>query len=491
MTVETEHAAVLEGERARPLRRLHLGARDARRPDRGRRARTRAARFPADRARRSAIPAGSSEASFELRALTSDLVIGAGTTARRSTGSTATLASADGTLTHVGEPLERGDEYSIVSYVPQPTPEQLRDAPVARLGAALRRLDPGRAADLGRAAGPARRSAMPLWGEPRPGGGRRALLASPYAETYRLAREWTAGAATPYDAVRAIEGHLRARLRLHPDGPRAAPTRCVSFLFDDEAGYCQQFAGSMALMLRMVGIPTRVVSGFAPGLARRGRPGPTRSTTSTPTPGSRSTSAGIGWVTFDPTPGAAPAESQRARRRRSPTAFRGPAPEPAAARVDRRLPPRRPGARARRRRWTEGDGAWRDRRPGAARADRGRRRSSWTAVAWRRRAGARRGASGSRSRSTSSRAALRRARLGAGAAARRCWRSSTARAATAARPVRGYAAAPARAPLRPGGRRRRRGRASAGPCAGRSPAAGSPAGLRALLAIPPGGPARA
>ena len=49
-----------------------------------------------------------------------------------------------------------------------------------------------------------------------------------------------------------------------PTSP-TAPIRSPPSSFEDQAGYCQQFAGSMALMLRMVGIPSRVVSGFAPG----------------------------------------------------------------------------------------------------------------------------------------------------------------------------------------------------------------------------------
>ena len=32
-----------------------------------------------------------------------------------------------------------------------------------------------------------------------------------------------------------------------------------------EAGYCQHFAGAMALMLRMLGIPARVAAGFTSG----------------------------------------------------------------------------------------------------------------------------------------------------------------------------------------------------------------------------------
>ena len=38
-----------------------------------------------------------------------------------------------------------------------------------------------------------------------------------------------------------------------------------SFQLDSKAGYCQHFSGAMALLLRMGGIPTRVVTGFSPG----------------------------------------------------------------------------------------------------------------------------------------------------------------------------------------------------------------------------------
>jgi hypothetical protein len=38
-----------------------------------------------------------------------------------------------------------------------------------------------------------------------------------------------------------------------------------SFLFRDKRGYCQQFAGAMALLLRMGGVPARVAVGFTQG----------------------------------------------------------------------------------------------------------------------------------------------------------------------------------------------------------------------------------
>jgi protein-glutamine gamma-glutamyltransferase len=264
-------------------------------------------------------------AEFELRALTSDLVIGAGLT-EAVDGLEGTLASRDGTLTHVGEPLERGEQYSIVSYVPQPTPDQMRNAPPATsrkrfVGSTLLGIPGPDAA--------ATTVSMPLWGDHRDRVDSQ-LLGSPYADTYRLAREWTAGARTPYDAVRAIEGNLRQDYGYTPTVPEHVyPLQ--SFLFEDRAGYCQQFAGTMGLMLRMLGIPTRVVSGFAPG---------SLNTTS----GAYEVHdfdahswvevyfRGIGWVTFDPTPGAAPAESQRLGGEFA-TAFRGPAPNPTAPEV--------------------------------------------------------------------------------------------------------------------------------------------------------------
>ena len=82
-----------------------------------------------------------------------------------------------------------------------------------------------------------------------------------------------------------------------------------AFLFEDRRGYCQQFSGAMALMLRMIGIPSRVASGFAPG----GRD-PQRGVFLVEDVDAHSWVevyfAGIGWVPFEPTPAAAPAEAQ-------------------------------------------------------------------------------------------------------------------------------------------------------------------------------------
>ena len=65
----------------------------------------------------------------------------------------------------------------------------------------------------------------------------------------------------------------------------------------------------MAMMARVVGIPSRVAVGFLPGERARATPG--RCPSATCTPGRSCTSPGYGWVRFEPTPasvtGTAPA----------------------------------------------------------------------------------------------------------------------------------------------------------------------------------------
>jgi hypothetical protein len=199
------------------------------------------------------------DARFQIEGLRTSLIIGAGLPLAE-TGAKVD-ASPDGTLENVGGTLAGGTEYSVVTYDPNPTVEQLQNAPAhypsSRFAAlTLLGIPPTDVA-------PPETLAMPLWGTRSPELEKR-VLDSPYADTYRLARAWTAQATTPYGAVVAIESQLRRGYSYTPDVPNHR-LPLDAFLFDDKAGYCQQFAGSMALMLRMVGVPTRVVSGFAPG----------------------------------------------------------------------------------------------------------------------------------------------------------------------------------------------------------------------------------
>jgi protein-glutamine gamma-glutamyltransferase len=253
--------------------------------------------------------------------LESDLVIGAGAVGPVDGTEDGVLARTDGTLVSDGEPLEEGDSYSFLAYVPDPSPNQLRNASTEYPGdlAPYTRLTlPGRPGQ------PAIDGAQP--GEPTPGqevqvplrgsdaGGdraaaRAAFAASPYAETYDLAQRLTRSAPTAYDAAEAIKAHLLDQFSYDENPPdRRYPL--AAFLFEDRIGYCQQFSGAMALMLRMAGIPSRVVTGFSPGTPDSDEKNRYLVSDLDAHSWVEAYFPGIGWVTFDPTPGTAPANAQ-------------------------------------------------------------------------------------------------------------------------------------------------------------------------------------
>jgi len=83
----------------------------------------------------------------------------------------------------------------------------------------------------------------------------------------RLARETIEGAATDDAKARAIEKYLRRNygytLQLLP---ASVQDPLANFLFDRRKGHCEYFASAMAVMLRAVGIPSRVITGFSSGV---------------------------------------------------------------------------------------------------------------------------------------------------------------------------------------------------------------------------------
>jgi protein-glutamine gamma-glutamyltransferase len=257
---------------------------------------------------------------FTVRALSSDFVVGAGTT--YAVTGVPTTGTADGTTVKLDEPLERGDTYTVQAYAPDPSPRQMRGAPAGyagalgqyttiflpRSGETARGPVEGDAARSARA--PLRPVLVPLRGNPGAGGrdARRRLRASPYASMYRLATRLSSGAPTVYDVVKRIESHLRSTYRYDERVPNH-DYPLQAFLTEDRRGYCQQFSGAMALMLRMAGVPARVASGFSAGSYNRDthewriRDLDAHSWV-------EAYFSGIGWVPFDPTPSATPAESQ-------------------------------------------------------------------------------------------------------------------------------------------------------------------------------------
>lgn len=195
----------------------------------------------------------------------------------------------DGTVTARQTSLPSGTTYTVMSYVPDPTPADLRDAPRAF------------PSDYGRYTEFELPGASPS--APRPtvtSRDQRLILASPYGPMYRLARRLASGGRTAYDVTLAIERYLEANEAYDEHVPvRRYPLE--SFLFTDHVGYCQQFSGTMALMLRMDGIPARIAAGFLPGTydaARRQwvvRAVDAHSWVEV-------FFSGIGWIPFDPTP---------------------------------------------------------------------------------------------------------------------------------------------------------------------------------------------
>jgi transglutaminase-like putative cysteine protease len=255
---------------------------------------------------------------FTVRQLKTPVVVGAGTMFRVESGKV-TVDEPDGTVRVLDPPFAEGDTYSVDAYVPDPTAAEMRGAPAIfpRRLADYTAFELPRPGDSGRRAADQSESAFsiaartirsPAPGRPIPARVERLVLDSPYGQTYALARRLAAGQSTVYDTVKSVESYLQKGFEYsEKPPPRRYPL--AAFLFDDKIGYCQQFSGAMALMLRMNGIPARVAAGFTPGnfdhVAKEYRV--------------RDLDAhswvevwftGIGWVPFDPTPSLAPASSQ-------------------------------------------------------------------------------------------------------------------------------------------------------------------------------------
>jgi len=122
-----------------------------------------------------------------------------------------------------------------------------------------------------------------------------------------LAKQITASADNNYDKAAAVERYLRTSFGYTLQLPRTVPRDPVAnFLFERKQGHCEYFASAMAIMLRTLGIPSRVVNGFRTGefndlssqyLVRASN---AHSWVEAYFPG-------YGWISFDPTP-AAPAQ---------------------------------------------------------------------------------------------------------------------------------------------------------------------------------------
>jgi transglutaminase-like putative cysteine protease len=83
----------------------------------------------------------------------------------------------------------------------------------------------------------------------------------------RLAHDVTTQSSDDLDKVNRIRGHLSGNYRysLSTDHPADGSSAVEHFLFTSLEGYCEHFATSMTLMVRSLGIPARLVTGFLSG----------------------------------------------------------------------------------------------------------------------------------------------------------------------------------------------------------------------------------
>lgn len=122
------------------------------------------------------------------------------------------------------------------------------------------------------------------------------------------AREITGDQATPYDKARALQEWFRSGRFTYDDevGTGQSNQALVSFLYETQRGYCQQFAGSYAALARAAGLPARVAVGFTPGVQDEFDPELFRVRGIHAHAWAEVYLGEYGWVPFDPTPGRAP-----------------------------------------------------------------------------------------------------------------------------------------------------------------------------------------
>ena len=257
-------------------------------------------RLPADPLvpRRDAKPGDWLRQIVTVEGLDDDRVAAASQPARVDAPSLGRLSFLAGGVMRAGDNLRRGAEYTVWSYVPRPTPKALAASKPRYPSDVGRYLELGRArfepyGARGREASVDRLFAderyQPLWA---------------YEPLWEEARRRTTRARSPYEATLLLERWFRReggfRYEERPPGTASGQPPLVDFVEVTRAGYCQHYAGAMAVMLRLLGVPARVGVGFTAGTWKAGV------WTVTDHQAHAWVEAwfdGFGWLAFDPTPG--------------------------------------------------------------------------------------------------------------------------------------------------------------------------------------------
>jgi protein-glutamine gamma-glutamyltransferase len=208
--------------------------------------------------------------------------------------------------------LSRGTTYDVWSYAPSPTPAQLAGSRPAYAGPIVER---GKYREV------QPRIYPPLFGTPDRAAGVRYLFTHyaradelrPYARLYEQAEEVAGGARSPYAAAVALERWFRFAggfvYDQRPPKPPPGVPALEDFVARTHRGYCQHFAGAMALMLRYLGVPSRVAVGFTSG-RYDGKRGAWLVSDRDAHMWVEVWFRGWGWLPFDPTPGTAGVSGQ-------------------------------------------------------------------------------------------------------------------------------------------------------------------------------------
>jgi len=237
------------------------------------------------------------EQRVEVEALVDDHLAAAGTPVAVDARRLGTVFQLSGGVLRVREPVGEGQSYRVWSYDPDPTPASLTAAPSQYPVETARYLEiDGRL--------------LPAFGTRARERVVQAIFADPsYASfsrhrpMYAAARRIAGHTRSPYATVLALESWFRQRggFRYDESPPRVKGPPLVAFVTRTRSGYCQHFAGAMATMLRMLGLPARVAVGFTSGT--QDEDGKWVVTDHEAHAWVEVWFNGLGWIPFDPTPG--------------------------------------------------------------------------------------------------------------------------------------------------------------------------------------------
>jgi transglutaminase-like putative cysteine protease len=121
------------------------------------------------------------------------------------------------------------------------------------------------------------------------------------SEAFELAAEVTAAATNPYEQVILLQNWFKTQFKYDLKVQKGHSDDAIRNFLSIRRGYCEQFAGTFAVMARTLGLPARVAVGFTNGELKNdglyhvlGRHAHAWTEV---------WFEGFGWVLFDPTPG--------------------------------------------------------------------------------------------------------------------------------------------------------------------------------------------